>query len=104
LPKKNDEKLNSFSGNAFDDAGGRTKKKKTDVTFSTDVTYSCYIYKVLKNVNPDMGVSIKATSIIDSHVTDIFERIATEAGKLATYNKKATLSSREIQTAVRLMR
>jgi len=28
---------------------------------------------------------------------------AGEAGKLATYNKKATLSSREIQTAVRLM-
>ena len=26
-----------------------------------------------------------------------------EAGKLAAYNKKATLSSREIQTAVRLI-
>jgi len=42
-------------------------------------------------------------SIMNSFINDIFERIATEAGKLATYNKKATLSSREIQTAVRLM-
>jgi hypothetical protein len=42
-------------------------------------------------------------SIMNSFINDIVERIATEAGKLATYNKKATLSSREIQTAVRLM-
>ena len=40
---------------------------------------------------------------MNSFIKDIFERIAGEAGKLATYSKKATLSSREIQTAVRLM-
>jgi histone H2B len=34
---------------------------------------------------------------------DIFERIALEASKLCRFSKKATLSSREIQTAVRLM-
>ena len=33
-----------------------------------------------------------------------FERIATEASKLARYSKKPTISSREIQTAVRLLR
>ena len=31
------------------------------------------------------------------------ERIAVEASKLVRYNKKGTLSSREIQTAVRLI-
>lgn len=35
--------------------------------------------------------------------TDIFERVATEASKLAAYNKKSTISSREIQTSVRLI-
>ena len=30
---------------------------------------------------------------------DIFERVATEASKLAAYNKKSTISSREIQTS-----
>ena len=34
---------------------------------------------------------------------DIFERVATEASKLAAYNKKSTISSREIQTSVRLL-
>lgn len=71
-------------------------KKRTE-------TYSSYIYKVLKQVHPDTGISKKGMSIMNSFINDIFERIATEAGKLATYNKKATLSSREIQTAVRLM-
>ena len=41
-------------------------------------------------------------SIINSFINDIFEKVVGEAGKLARYNKKATLSSREIQTAVRL--
>ena len=41
--------------------------------------------------------------ILNSFVNDIFERIATEASKLAQYNKKSTISSREIQTSVRLI-
>ena len=36
-------------------------------------------------------------------LNDIFERIALEASKLCRYSKKKTLSSREIQTSVRLM-
>jgi histone H2B len=42
-------------------------------------------------------------SIMNSFINDIFDRIASEAGRLTTFSKKATLSSREIQTAVRLM-
>ncbi|RIA92524.1 histone-fold-containing protein [Glomus cerebriforme] len=66
-------------------------------------TYSSYIYKVLKQVHPDTGISNKAMSILNSFVNDIFERIAGEASKLAAYNKRSTISSREIQTAVRLI-
>ena len=53
-------------------------------------------------VHPDTGISKKGMSVMNSFINDTFERIAGEAGKLAKYNKKATLSSREIQTAVRL--
>ncbi|KAF8549140.1 histone-fold-containing protein [Imleria badia] len=42
-------------------------------------------------------------AILNSFVNDIFERIATEASKLASYSKKSTIASREIQTAVRLI-
>ena len=74
----------------------KKKKKRTE-------SYSSYIYKVLKQVHPDTGISKKGMSIMNSFINDIFGRLAGEAGKLATYSKKATLSSREIQTSVRLM-
>ncbi len=66
-------------------------------------SYSSYIYKVLKQVHPDTGISKKGMSIMNSFINDIFERIALEASKLCRYSKKKTLSSREIQTSVRLM-
>ncbi|KAM0752426.1 histone-fold-containing protein [Meredithblackwellia eburnea MCA 4105] len=78
--------------------GDKKKKKKT-----RKETYSTYIYKVLKQVHPDTGISNKAMLILNSFVNDIFERIAGEASKLASYNKKSTISSREIQTSVRLI-
>ncbi|CEF62248.1 Histone H2B family and Histone core domain and Histone-fold domain-containing protein [Strongyloides ratti] len=66
-------------------------------------SYAIYIYRVLKQVHPDTGISSKAMSIMNSFVNDIFERVAAEASKLAHYNKKSTISSREIQTSVRLI-
>ena len=66
-------------------------------------SFSIYVYKVLKQVHPDTGISSKAMMIMNSFVSDIFERIAGEASKLAKYNKRSTISSREIQTAVRLL-
>merc|ERR1711909_162018 len=65
--------------------------------------YAIYIYKVLKQVHPDTGVSSKAMSIMNSFVNDLFERIAAEASRLVHYNKRTTITSREIQTAVRLL-
>ncbi|KAJ1332874.1 hypothetical protein BSLG_008501 [Batrachochytrium salamandrivorans] len=77
--------------------------KGTPGSGSQEETYSTYIYKVLKQVHPDTGISNKAMSIMNSFVNDIFERIAGEASKLASYNKRSTISSREVQTSVRLI-
>ncbi|XP_022145639.1 probable histone H2B.3 [Momordica charantia] len=80
--------------------GGDKKKKK--IKKSTE-TYKIYIFKVLKQVHPDIGISSKAMGIMNSFINDIFEKLAQEASKLARYNKKPTITSREIQTAVRLV-
>ena len=66
-------------------------------------TYSSYIYRVLKQVHPDVGISKRAMAIMNSFVNDIFERLSDEAINLARYNIKATLTGAEIQTAVRLL-
>jgi histone H2B len=74
---------------------GRGKRKSTQA-------WSSYIFKVLKQVHSDTGISKKAMLIVNSFVNDVFERLSSEAGKLVRTNKGKTLSAREVQTAVRL--
>ena len=51
-------------------------------------TFNLYIYKVLKQVHPEFGMSKKAMSVMNGFVFDAFDRIATEAGNMVKYNKK----------------
>jgi len=84
-------------------AGGEGEDKKKRRRKANTTSFSSYIYKVLKQVHPDTGISKKSMVIMDSFVHDLFEQIASEAGRLARYNKRSTITSREIQTAVRLV-
>ena len=53
----------------------RTHKKPVE-------TYSVYIYRVLKQVHPETGISKRSMSIMNSFINDVFEKICTEATKL----------------------
>lgn len=66
-------------------------------------TWTVYVYRTLKQIHKDIGMSSKGMRVVNSFVQDIFERIAVEAASLTRINKTKTLSSREIQTAVRLV-
>nr|CAB3465014.1 unnamed protein product [Digitaria exilis] len=85
---------------ASKEGGDKKGKKKAKKSVET---YKIYIFKVLKQVHPDIGISSKAMSIMNSFINDIFEKLAQEAARLARYNKKPTITSREIQTSVRLV-
>ncbi|KAL2324953.1 hypothetical protein Fmac_024011 [Flemingia macrophylla] len=78
------------------DATSGEKKKKKKKAKSVE-TYKIYIFKVLKQVHPDIGISSKAMGIMNSFINDIFEKLAQESSRLARYNKKPTITSREIQ-------
>ncbi|XP_050955544.1 histone H2A-like [Labeo rohita] len=124
LAVRNDEELNKLLGGVTIAQGGVLPNiqavllpKKTEKPAVTKTTgkggkkrkrsrkesYAIYVYKVLKQVHPDTGISSKAMGIMNSFVNDIFERIAGESSRLAHYNKRSTITSREIQTAVRLL-
>jgi histone H2B len=66
-------------------------------------SWNTYIYRTLKQVNKAVGLSGKGMKVMNSFCQDIFERIAVEAASLTRFNKGKTLSSREVQTAVRLV-
>ncbi|CAI0398068.1 unnamed protein product [Linum tenue] len=93
IPKK---KIPKEGGAAAADKKKKRNKKSVE-------TYKIYIFKVLKQVHPDIGISSKAMGIMNSFINDIFEKLAQESSRLARYNKKPTITSREIQTAVRLV-
>ena len=99
MPPKVSGKAAKKAGKAQKNIAKGDKKKKR----KRKESYAIYIYKVLKQVHPDTGISSKAMSIMNSFVNDIFERIASESSRLAHYNKRSTITSREIQTAVRLL-
>jgi len=77
--------------------GKKPPSKKNSNTFKT------YIHKILKQVHPDTGISNKAMCIMDDIVNDLLKRIVQEAVVLTSYSGKNTITSREIQTAVRLV-
>jgi histone H2B len=79
------------------EAHGKKKRK------ARKESYSSYIYKVLKQVHPDTSISARSMSVMNSFINHMFDQIATESGKLVRYNKKNTLTTREIQTAIRLL-
>ncbi|KAL3983001.1 Core histone H2A/H2B/H3/H4 family protein [Acanthocheilonema viteae] len=76
------------------------KEKKKRRRIRRKATYSLYIYRILKQLHPDVGILSKAMSIMNSLVNDIFERIAAESNRLARYNKRST---RDIEAAARLI-
>jgi histone H2B len=94
-PKKTAAKKPKTTEGGVKKAGARRRKGHQ--------SYSSYLYKVLKQVHNDKGISNKAMSVLNSMMIDIEGRIASEAGHLVNANKTKTVSSREIQSAVRLI-
>jgi histone H2B len=76
--------------------GGKRGNRKPKRSFKT------FIKRVLAQGKTKVGLSGKAAAIVNSFVFDQFDRIATQAAQLSRVNKKATLGSREVQSAVRL--
>ena len=56
-----------------------------------------------KEVCPDSGVSKKAMTTLNQIVADKFEAIMLEARGLIVTNKKGTLTSKEVETACKLL-
>jgi histone H3/H4 len=78
-------------------AGGKRKSHRSFRSWAT------YVFRTLRQVNKEVSMSSKAMRIMNSFCDDIFERIAEEAASLVRIGKTRTLSSREVQTAVRLV-
>merc|ERR1712134_128314 len=102
MPLKSTDKAAKKAVKAPKEGSGAKKGRKPGVKGhkKRKESYAIYIYKVLKQVHPDTGVSSKAMSIMNSFVNDLFERIAAEASRLAHYNKRLLLPGELAKHAV----
>ena len=83
-----------------------SKTSKTAVKRRTSKrSFKRYISRTLKSSgkNAKLTLSGKAMKIVDSFVRDMFERLATQGAQVARTNKRSTLSTKELQTAVKLL-
>ncbi|GFQ70864.1 histone H2B [Trichonephila clavata] len=91
------------------EASGKSAKKAKKAVRAFDKknrkkrkeSFTNYLYKVLKQVQPDTGISSKAVSVMNSFVIDIIESIAAESSRLAHNQESSTITCQEIQTALR---
>ena len=83
-------------------ANGRRRRRRhcRKDNFSS---FATYFPGVLRQMHKGLSLSHDSVNILDSFVKDMFERIAEEAGRLARYNKRRTITHEDIEAAVRLL-
>nr|GLL33806.1 hypothetical protein BHM03_00054885 [Ipomoea trifida] len=69
-----------------------------------DVLHDLHLQGAQAGPPPTLGTLVRpCMEIINNFINDIFEKLAQEASRIARYNKKPTITSREIQTTVKLV-
>ena len=68
----------------------------------SDVSFKIYINKVLKQVHPDQGLRGDALNTVNNILRHLIEDLAGVLAKVKTSSSGKTLSSRDIQTAIRI--
>ncbi len=73
------------------------KKKHQSRGFTT------YIYKVLKQVHPDAGITKKASSHMNDLMITLAKEFFTQCQNIVLSDEKQTITSREVQTVTRIL-
>jgi len=97
LSKPNSKKSSKNEKKHGDKPEAKARRKKGEPT------YGSYVYKVLKQTHPDIGISSKAVLQMNSIIAEILERFSHKSAEVAHCTKKSTLGSRHVQTAVPLL-
>ena len=100
-PKKRARKAQEKAEGGDGKKRKRRSKKVEEEAGKQD--YKRYIRRVMKTTEPEMRISSGAITVINSFMNDVFEKLVEEAAKLSVQTGKKTLTTKEIQGAVRLL-
>jgi histone H3/H4 len=87
---------------AEDEAGqGRASRVLSSVKFR-DEKWTVYIYRVLKRLYRDIGISSQTLTIMNYIINDLFHKFCVEASARIRMDERATISVADLKTAIRL--
>ena len=66
-------------------------------------SFQTYIFRVLKEVKPDLSISKQSMTLLNQILADLFDDMMDESRRLMIFTKKNTLTSREVESAVKIL-
>ena len=84
------------------EAGARKPFKKPMMKIRDSNSFQTYIFRVMKETKPEMSIGKNAMALMNSIIVELFEKLMGEARHLMIFSKKQTLSSKEIESSIKL--
>ena len=79
------------------------KHTKRSVKLRDSNSMQTYIYRVIKEIKPEFGISKSAMGLFNSILAELFDNTMQEARNLCLFHNKQTIASKEIETAIKLL-
>ena len=77
-------------------------KKANKYPYAKEENLKTYIYKLLKQVHPEIGISKDAMVVVNKMVLELYKKLAKNASELSRSNKQKSLVAKDVQAAIKL--
>ena len=84
-------------------ANGEAPKRKQKPDFRAEDNLKMYIFRVLREVHPEVGISKTAMTTLNSIILEVYRQLASSARELCQKVDHRALSSLDIQTAAKIV-
>ena len=81
---------------------GGAKKTTIQNAFSYDVDMTTYIFRILKQEQPNVEITKDAIKLVNEMLIDFFDKSFRESRELISLHNKQTLGIQEVKAAVKL--
>ncbi|CDW90905.1 histone h2b [Stylonychia lemnae] len=78
-------------------------KKKRNTRLRGENSFQTYIFRVMKEIKPELSISKNAIAQLNQILANLFENLMDESRRLMIFCKKSTLSSKEIESSIKLL-
>ena len=77
-------------------------KKLVKYAFKNEDNLQIYIYRLLKQVHPEVGISRASMAVVNKMILEVYKKLATNASEMSHSIKAKGLSAKDVQSAVKL--